>query len=302
MAPADIYRGLSHVVVEVGDLDAAEAFYRDGLGMKPVGRDAWPDAGANAVLAAGGQFVVLSRRSQRPDTTKSGVHQAYRIGPAEREAARTRLAAMGIAIETYHETRPAEATDNVYAFDPSGNRIQLVADARAADRAGAAGIDHACVQNYDMQWAEAFYGKSLGLPVDHITGLNTDDYLRAQDWGAEKLAMAPGCCRLVKYYREVPGQNRMQPRPTLQMYFRAGEDVIGVYMAMEDYAEPPEELLVGTPRTALRLAPGGLDRVAATLDALGRPYSRVDHGGNAPIARSIYTRDTGGNFVEFVED
>lgn len=297
----DTFRGLSHVVVEVADLDAAEAFYCDGLGMTPVGRDAWPDAGANAVLAAGGQFVVLSRKADRADTSKTGVHQAYRIGVRGREAARARLAAMGVVVETYREDRPAEAGDNFYAFDPSGNRVQLVSDARANALPGVAGIDHACVQDYDMQWAETFYGRVLGMPLDHITGLQTDDYVRAQDWGDEKFSMAPGCCRLVKYYREIPGQNRMQPRPTLQMYFRAGSGVIGVYMAMEDYAEPPEEQLVGAPRTGLRVGPGGLDQVAAALEARGRPFIRVDHGGNAPVARSIYARDTGGNFIEFAE-
>jgi catechol-2,3-dioxygenase len=252
------------------------------------------------VLAAGSQYVVLARNSQRADTSRTGVHQAYRIAPAAREAARARLAVLGVAVETYREDRPAEVSDNFYVFDPSGNRVQLVADARA-DGAGAAGIDHACVQDYDMQWAEKFYGKVLGLAVDHITGLNTDDYIRAQEWGEEKRDMAPGCCRLVKYYREIPGQNRMQPRPTLQMYFRAGSGVIGVYMAMDDYAEPPEDQLTGTPRNGLRVAPGGLDRVAAALEAEGRPFRRVDHGSNALVARSIYARDTGGNFIEFAE-
>lgn len=296
----DTFKGLSHLVVGVADLDAAEAFYRDGLGMTPMGRDAWPDAGANAVLAAGDQFVVLSRRADRPDTSKTGVHQAYRIGARGRDALRARLAAMGVAVETYREDRPAEARDNFYAVDPSGNRVQLVAAGDDATPA-ASGIDHACVQDYDMQWAAHFYGGVLGLGLDHVTGLDTKDYVRAVDWGDDKIAMAPGCCRLVKYYREIPGQNRMQPRPTLQMYFRAGTGVIGVYMAMEDYAEPPEEQLVGAPRNGLRVAPGGLDRIAKALAARGRPFRAVDHGSNAPIARSIYARDTGGNFIEFSE-
>lgn len=296
-----IFQGFSHLVVGVDDLDAAEAFYRDGLGMVPVGRDAWPDAGANAVLKAGDQHIILSRLAARPDMTATGVHQGYRIGAKGRAALCARLAKMGVTVESYREDRPAEANDNFYAFDPSGNRVQLVVDARANGVAAVTGIDHACVQDYDMQWAQAFYGDMLGLPVDHITGLHTDDYVRAQDWGDDKEAMAPGCCRLVRYYREIPGQNRMQPRPTLQMYFRAGDGVIGVYMAMDDYAEPPEDRLTGTPRMALRVGAGGLDRVAQMLEVRGRPFRRVDHGGKGAVARSLYSRDVGGNFIEFCE-
>ena len=297
-----VFQGLSHLVVEVADLDAAEAFYRDGLGLQPIGRDAWPDAGANAVLKAGDQHLVLTRNADRPDLTATGVHQGYRIGARGREEARTRLQRLGVKVETYREDRPAESGDNFYAFDPSGNRVQLVVDPRGNGSPGVTGIDHACVQDYDMQWAQEFYGGMLSLPLDHVTGLHSDDYIRAQAWGDEKEAMAPGCCRLVKYYREIPGQNRMQPRPTLQMYFRAGSGVIGVYMAMEDYAEAPEEQLVGTPRTALRVAKGKLDDVARALEARGRAFrGPVDHGGNGAIGRSLYSRDTGGNFIEFSE-
>jgi catechol 2,3-dioxygenase-like lactoylglutathione lyase family enzyme len=297
-----VFQGLSHLVVEVGDLDAAEAFYRDGLGLQPIGRDAWPDAGANAVLKAGDQHLVLSRKANRPDLSTTGVHQGYRIGARGREEVRGRLQRLGVTVETYHEDRPAEARDNFYAFDPSGNRVQLVVDPRLDDGPGVAGIDHACVQDYDLQWAQEFYGGMLGLALDHVTGLHTDDYLRAQAWGDDREAMAPGCCRRVKYYREIPGQNRMQPRPSLQMYFRAGSGVIGVYMSMEDYAEPPEEQLVGTPRTALRVAKGKLDAVARALEARGRPFrGPIDHGGNSAIGRSLYSRDTGGNFIEFCE-
>ncbi len=296
------FAGLSHLVIEVTDLDAAEAFYRDGLGFSVVGRDAWPEAGANAVLRAGESHLVLARNPHKTDMSATGVHQGYRISAKGRVAAAARLAELGFTVETYREDRPAEADDNFYVFDPSGNRAQLVAAKDAATGDGVSGIDHACVQDYDMQWAEAFYRDMLGLPVEHVTGLDTEDYVRAQAWGNEAAAMAPGCCRLVKYYREIPGQNRMQPRPSLQMYFTAGTGTIGVYMAMEDYAEPPEAQLIGTPRTGLAVARGGLDGLARRLEARGCVFAGpVDHGGNGPVARSLYMRDTGGNFIEFCE-
>lgn len=293
MAASDIFEGLSHLVLEVDDLDAAEAFYRDGLGLAALARDSWSEAAPHAVLAAGDQHLVLVKgRAGDAARAASGVHQGYRLSAAARDAARGRLAALGFTVEDYVETRPAEAGDNFYVFDPAGNRAQLVAN--GGDDAGVTGIDHACIEDFDMQWAETFYGGILGLPLDHATGLRTEDYLEAQEWGAEKRRMAPGCCRLVRYYREIPGQNRMQPRPTLQMYFRAGNGIVGVYMAMDDYAEPPEEKLVGVPRTAFRVRAGGCDIVARALDARGRPFHRQDN--------AIYCRDTGGNFLEFCED
>lgn len=295
------FTGLSHLVVEVADLDAAEAFYRDGLGLAPVGRDAWPDVGANAVLRAGEQLLVLAHNPAKPDLSASGVHQAYRIAGGSREPLRARLEGLGSTVETYREDRPAEADDNFYVRDPSGNRVQLVANGQAGN-GGVTGIDHACVQDYDMQWSEKFYGDMLGMPLDHVSGLTTEDHVRARDWAEEKIAMAPGCCRMVRYYREIPGQNRMQPRPTLQLYFRVGTEVIGIYMAMEDYAEPPEESRVGTPRLGIAVAPGGLDALAERLAARGRPFAGpVAHGANVPVARSLYARDTGGNFIEFCE-
>lgn len=296
---ADVIEGLSHLVIRVNDLDAAEAFYRDGLGMQPRARDSWGEDAPHAVLSAGGQTLVLVEEKGAPDGAACGVHQAYRMSRPDRDAARGRLGALGFRVEDYVETRPAEKDDNCYVIDPAGNRAQLVANGAngADDRGGVTGIDHACVEDFDMQWAETFYGRVLGLAVDHTTGLRTDDYLLAQAWGAEKFRAAPGCCRLVRYYREVPGQNRMQPRPTLQMYFRAGDGVLGIYMAVEDYAEPPEHQLKGTPRTAFRVRPGRLDVVERALGA--RPHEgpvAVEGGG-----RAVFCRDTGGNFLEFRE-
>jgi catechol 2,3-dioxygenase-like lactoylglutathione lyase family enzyme len=294
----DIIQGISHLVIKVDDLDAAEAFYRDGLGMTSLGRDMGSEDASHAVLAAGDGKVILVTDADRPDLSSTGVHQAYRISATGRALAAERLGALGFKVETYVEDRAAETGDNFYVFDPAGNRVQLVIqDGEGASNVngGITGIDHACVQHYDMQWAETFYGAVLDLTRDDVTGFKSSDYFRARDWGDDKIDMAPGCCRLIRYYREVPGQNRMQPRPNMQMYFRAGVSVVGVYLAMEDYAEPPEEQLTGAPRTAFRVRPGGLDRIAPALEAAGQPFI-------FPAGRGqILCRDTGGNFIEFTE-
>ena len=238
-------QGLGYLAVEVSDLDAARAFYTDGLGLEPRGLDRWPGTGASAHLSAGTQHLFLVENRDKAAASDGGVHQAYRVPLAGREALVRRLDALGFTVARYSEERPAEAGDNFYVHDPSGNRVQLVGAGKESGDGGGdgavTGIDHASVEDYDMQWAEDFYGRLLGLPLDYRHGLRTEDYLRAQDWEAGRRDLAPGCCRMVRYYRAVAGQKRMQARPTLQLYFRAGGDFVGVYMAMDDYAEPPEE-------------------------------------------------------------
>lgn len=304
-------QGLGYLVVEVSDLDAARAFYTDGLGLKPRGLDRWPGTGASAHLSAGTQHLFLVQNPDKAAADESGVHQAYRVPAAGREALVRRLEAQGFAVARYSEERPAEAGDNFYVHDPSGNRVQLVEAGKESGDGGendpakdgaVTGIDHACVEDYDMQWAEEFYAQLLGLPLDYRHGLRTEDYLRAQDWEAGRRDLAPGCCRMVRYYRAVAGQKRMQARPTLQLYFRAGGDFVGVYMAMDDYAEPPEEQLRGATCVGFWVAPGGLDALAGALAGAGRKcIGPVDEGSDAPLGRTLYCRDNGGNFLAFSE-
>ena len=295
-----VIQGLGYLAVEVTNLDAAENFYTDGLGFEPQARDRWPQAGASVLLAAGEQHLFLVHNPDKKDYLYGGTHQAYRCGKAARDDIARRLEGKGITIETYAESRPAEAGDNFYVFDPSGNRVQLVASGNGVSVV--TGIDHACVEDFDLQWTEEFYSRTLGLPVDYWHGLRTEDYTRVREWEEGRVDAAPGCCRMVRYYRIIPGQNRMQPRPTLQLYFRAGADVVGVYMAMEDYAEPPEEELRGSPCVGFRVAPGGLDSLARALDGAGRKFTGpIETGGDAPLGATIYCRDTGGNFLAFTE-
>jgi catechol 2,3-dioxygenase-like lactoylglutathione lyase family enzyme len=305
-----LIQGLGYLAVEVSDLDAARAFYTEGLGFAPEGHDRWPGAGASALLRAGSQHLFLVHNREMAAPGDSGVHQAYRVPATGRESLAQRLDALGFTVARYAEEHPAEAGDNFYVADPSGNRVQLVAANGAVadaangpgDGAAVTGIDHACVEDYDMQWAEEFYSHLLGLPVAYWHGLRTIDYVHAQDWEAGRRDLAPGCCRMVRYYREVPGQNRMQARPTLQVYLRAGSAFVGVYMAMEDYAEPPEEQLRGDSCLGFSVAPGGLDALAGALESAGRKFiGPVDQGIEAPLGRSIYTRDNGGNFLAFSE-
>ncbi|MGH7830446.1 MAG: VOC family protein, partial [Candidatus Binatia bacterium] len=129
--------GISHLAVEVSDLGRAEEFYCELLGFAPAGRDLWPDCGRSLTLrAASGQHLILSESEQPRSLPQTGVHQAYRVAPADREAMGRKLSARGVKLHTYKEDRPAEEQDNFYFFDPDGNRIQLSAWQKAAKSAG----------------------------------------------------------------------------------------------------------------------------------------------------------------------
>ncbi len=292
--------GLSHLVVEVSDLNRGEEFYRAVLGFEPAGHDLWPDCGLSLLMqTAGKQYLILSESPEPRSLPETGVHQAYSIALAEHPVISKKLAARGIDVHTYKEDRPSEAEDNFYFYDPDGNRVQLVtskANSKAASRVQ--GIDHAAVESCDLEWAEDFYVKALHLPVDHRVGWNTADYKRAKLWGEGKEEMAPGTRRWDQRYTTME-QKRRLPRPNTHFFVRFGDAVLGIFLALEHRQEPPEELRVGTPRIAFRASRQVLDEAAKALREHGFSFDGpIDHASPCPISASLYFKDPGGNFLE----
>ena len=292
--------GMSHLVVEVSDLKRGEEFYRAVLGFKPAGHDLWPDCGRSLLMqAVRKQYLILSESPEPRSLPETGVHQAYRIAPAERAAVSRKLAARSIDVHTYREDRPSEAEENFYFYDPDGNRVQLVAFKANFEATGRVqGIDHATVESCDLEWAEDFYVKALGLPVDHRVGWNTADYKRAKLWGEGKEKMAPGTRRWDQRYTTME-QKRRLPRPNTHFFVRFGNAVLGIFLAIEHRQEPPEEQMVGTPRIAFQASRSALDEMAKLLSEHGFLYKGpVDHSSSSPISASLYFKDPGGNFLE----
>lgn len=291
--------GISHIVIEVSDLARAKEFY-GLLGFDFGGDDRAPNCGRNALFCtASGQGVVLSESAQPRALPETGVHQAYRITLSDRDAIAKELAACDVTVHSYEEDRPREKEDNFYFYDPDGNRIQLVA-AVAASHASARilGIDHAAIECHDLEWAEDFYVKKLGLTVDYRVGWRTEDYVRAKLWGEGKENMAPGTRRWDQRYT-VMEQKRRLPRPNTHFFVPIGDEVLGIYLATQHRQEPPEEQIVGTPRIGFRVAREVMDRAAQLLGASRTPIKGpVEHPASAPIAASLYVRDPGGNFLE----
>ena len=291
---------ISHLVIEVSALKLAEEFYRDVLGFDSPGHDRFSDCGRSVSLrSASGQWLVLAETSEPRSLPESGVHQAYRVAPSDRGAIAKKLAARDISVYTYKEDRPAEEEDNFYFFDPDGNRVQGVASTTLSAAGGKVlGIDHAAVECYDLEWAEDFYVKLLGLMVDHRVGWRTADYVRARRWGEGKEDMAPGTRRWDQRYT-VMEQKRRIARPNTQLFTRVGDSILGIYLATKHRQEPPEKQIVGTPRIGFLASRNELDTTVKLLTEHRFPvHGPIEHPVSSPIAASIYFRDPGANFLE----
>jgi catechol 2,3-dioxygenase-like lactoylglutathione lyase family enzyme len=291
--------GISHIVIEVSDLERAKEFYRL-VGFESAGDDRVPECGRNAFFrTASGQGVVLTERAQPRSLAETGVHQAYRINLFDRDAVAKKLAACAVTVQTYKEDRPFEQDDNFYFYDPDGNRIQLIASAATSGASGKIlGIDHAAIECHDLEWAEDFYVKRLGLAVEHRVGWRTEDYVRAKLWGEGKEDMAPGTRRWDQRYT-VMEQKRRIPRPNTQLFMRIGNEALGIYLATQHRQEPPEEQIVGTPRIGFRAERRVMDQAAQLLGATRTPINGpARHPDSSPIAASLYVRDPAGNFLE----
>lgn len=125
---------LGHVVLKVGDMERAEAFYRDVLGMTVCARREKPDM-TFFTMGNHHDFAIaaLGADAPRPGRKSVGLaHVAFKIGDdieALREA-RAHLDAAGV------RTHPVdhEVTLSLYFEDPDGNGIELYVDASDAWR------------------------------------------------------------------------------------------------------------------------------------------------------------------------
>jgi catechol-2,3-dioxygenase len=292
---------IAHVVLEVTDLGAAEAFYTSLLGLKPAGRNLWPVPGScetSALRVPSGQHLVLAQGAPRNDPRAWAAHHAYAVPADTRKRLIKSLEGKGIAVHRFREDRPEEADQNFYFDDPSGNRIQLVVRPKASGAEMA--IDHVGLVTHNILWAQEFYGAYLGLPVRHHVGWKTQDYVNAKALGDKGMAAAmPGA----RYWNERYSQfekERKTLRPCAQLYFAVGgEASLAVYLSPKHYQAPPDNVSRGLPVLGFRTG-AELGQVADALSARGYAVEGpVQHGGSALIAASLYVKDPGGNFLEF---
>jgi len=123
-------RGLGHVALFVGDLEATRSFYRDTLGLVETGTG---KDGRIVFFSAGGRHHDLAceqARAEGPGRQPKGApglyHIAFEVGssPGDLQAARRWVEARGLS--------PFGETATSFSIrDPDGSQIELYVDHRA---------------------------------------------------------------------------------------------------------------------------------------------------------------------------
>jgi catechol 2,3-dioxygenase-like lactoylglutathione lyase family enzyme len=111
--------GLDHVAIEVADLDAAERWYAETLGLER----AHPEWDPPRVMAAGGTGVALFPCSdgEQADDFPHLYHIAFRVNRVSFEAAREELTRRGVELRASDHG----SAHSVYFTDPDGHRLEL---------------------------------------------------------------------------------------------------------------------------------------------------------------------------------
>ena len=116
--------GVSELVLEVLDLEAAERFYAGVLGLPVVER--WPHRDAFWVMAGDRTRIGLWRPQVGLAGGRGGVHVHYamHLAPRDYDGAVARLRAAGLAVEEHHFPNYGDSRA-VYVDDPDGNVVEL---------------------------------------------------------------------------------------------------------------------------------------------------------------------------------
>ena len=117
-------RGIYEIAIRVKDLPAAEAFYREVLGLEVGIRDErrnW------LFLRAGGSAGMIVLQEDKGEWPTG--HFAFTVEESDIERAADLLRARGIDVEGphFHEWVPAKS---VYFTDPDGHDLELCAPVR----------------------------------------------------------------------------------------------------------------------------------------------------------------------------
>jgi catechol 2,3-dioxygenase-like lactoylglutathione lyase family enzyme len=114
--------GVSELVLEVRDLEAAERFYSGVLGLPVV--DRWPRRDAIWLMAGDRTRIGLWRPQEGLFGSRGGahVHFALHIAEADYDAAVELLRSRGQDVQ---ETRFEGAGRAAYVNDPDGNVVEL---------------------------------------------------------------------------------------------------------------------------------------------------------------------------------
>jgi catechol 2,3-dioxygenase-like lactoylglutathione lyase family enzyme len=117
--------GVLHFTIPVKDLDRAEKFYTEVLGMQKVRRN-----DHMVFMCAGSDNFVLTFSEKPVDPNPDGqhdIHSAFRVTPEEYDRAKKFLAAKGIPIVKEEDRRKGTFQGrSAYFHDPDRNVIELM--------------------------------------------------------------------------------------------------------------------------------------------------------------------------------
>jgi catechol 2,3-dioxygenase-like lactoylglutathione lyase family enzyme len=129
-------QGVLETVLYVADLDAAERFYTQVLGLAVVsrepGRHVFFRSGRSMFLvfnpeATTTQVVFVNESRIPPHGTHGPGHAAFRVHEGELSGWRERLREAGVEIES--EVSWPQGGHSIYFRDPAGNSVELVTPA-----------------------------------------------------------------------------------------------------------------------------------------------------------------------------
>ena len=116
--------GVTHWSIPCNDLEEAEEFYGDLLGLTPKGRL------GNTVMSCfnvGDHNILLCQRDEASDRREDPkVHHSFTVTPETFELACHVFKERGITIDALvYRARGFFTGRELYFFDPSGNRLEL---------------------------------------------------------------------------------------------------------------------------------------------------------------------------------
>ncbi|MPZ13028.1 MAG: Rieske 2Fe-2S domain-containing protein [Chloroflexi bacterium] len=118
------------LMLEVSDIERSDRFYRDDLGLAPVGRDLWPDDPTPNMTfqTADGAYVVLVRVPEvKPDGPAQ--HRNFMLPLGDYQRVYERIKQRGWLRPNYRTEMGVRSVGEVTCslFDPDRHRLQLTA-------------------------------------------------------------------------------------------------------------------------------------------------------------------------------
>lgn len=287
--PALACQEISGATLEVADFAVTRAFYAP---IFATSGGSWDAKSKSTRFQAGTQTIEFVRRARPRSYPNAADHWSYRVRATALPPLVDQLAEQGFAPEWWHEDYPAERGLSAYLHDPTGHRVQLLPSTD-----GGPFLDHAALEQHDLEAAEFFYTRALGGTVTFSHGWDARDQLGLDDWMAGDDPSAPFTRRVNISYRT----KRPAPMPLAHVFVTFGSTRLGLFLAPTHRQEPAPGVVRGTPRLTLRARCSASDLEAHLRIVNVSPVDLKYDGGYVQFERAgndLFLRDPGGHFVQ----